>query len=56
MICNAEIRFALKEANIKHWQLAEMLNISEYTLCKRLRRELSENQKNEIMVLIETNK
>ena len=42
---NLDIRQALKENNIKHWQLAEALNIAEFTLCRKLRHELSEEKK-----------
>lgn len=50
---NLDIRQALKENNIKHWQLAEALNIAEFTLCRKLRHELSEEQKENIFAVIE---
>ena len=50
---NIDIRQALKENNIKHWQLADALNIAEFTLCRRLRYELSEEQKEKIFAVIE---
>lgn len=49
---NIQIREALKKANLKQWQLAEMLQIAETTLCRRLRKELSEDEKKEIIDLI----
>lgn len=49
---NIKIRQALKLANIKHWELAEMLEIAESTLCVKLRRELSEQEQNKILAII----
>ena len=46
---NIDIRQALKEKNIKDWQFADALNIAEFTLCRRLRYELSEEQKEKIL-------
>lgn len=53
---NIEIRNALKEAGIKHWELAELLNISESTMCVRLRKELSDDEKHRIISIIKANK
>ena len=50
---NLDIRQALKENNIKHWQLADALNIAEFTLCRKLRHELSKEQKENIFAVIE---
>lgn len=52
---NALIREALKEYNLKQWELADLLGISEYTLCKRLRKELPEEEKKRIVAIIKTN-
>lgn len=49
---NNEIREALKEANMKQWQLAELLHISEFTLSRKLRKEIPEDEKKEIISLI----
>lgn len=49
---NNEIREALKEANMKQWQLAELLHISEFTLSRKLRKEIPEDEKREIISLI----
>lgn len=51
-MANFEIRTALKKANLKQWQLAEMLQISEFTLSRKLRKELSNEDKNKIKQLI----
>lgn len=52
MKANVEIRKALSEANIKQWELAEMMQIAETTLCRKLRKELPEDEKEEILDLI----
>ena len=49
---NSKIRNALKDANIKQWELAEMLGIAETTLCVKLRRELPDREQEQIMKLI----
>lgn len=38
---------------MKQWQLADLLEISEYTLCKRLRKELPESEQKKIISIIE---
>ena len=50
---NHEIKDALKEANLKQWQLAELLQISEFTLSRKLRNELPEADKKEILEVIQ---
>lgn len=54
-MCNVEIREALQKAHLKQWELADLLRVSEYTLCKWLRRELPEERKAEILELIRKN-
>ena len=49
---HSKIRNALKDANIKQWELAEMLGIAETTLCVKLRRELPDREQEQIMKLI----
>lgn len=49
---NREIKDALKNANMKQWQLAEMMNISEFTLSRKFRKEMPEEVKKEILKLI----
>ena len=46
---NKEIRTALRTNDIKQWQLAEAIGISEFTLCRRLRKELDEQEKKQMM-------
>ena len=49
---NMEIRQRLKECNIKHWELADLLGISESTLCVKLRKELPDNDRERILCVI----
>ncbi len=50
---NADIRGAAKAANVKLWQIAEELGIADFTLSRRLRHELSEQQKVEVFEAIQ---
>ncbi len=53
---NIKIREALKNANMKHWELAELMGISHYTLSVRLRKELPEAEQERIIALIQNNR
>ena len=53
---NLNIRNVLIQNNMKQWQLADHLGISEYTLCKKLRRELPEQEQKRIIEVILENK
>lgn len=50
---NLKIRLKLKDANLMQWELAEILKISEATMCKNLRKELDEKEQNRIIRIIE---
>ena len=50
---NVEIRYAYMRAGIKQWQLAVALGISETHLSKKLRFELSQEEKNRILGVID---
>lgn len=50
---NHVIREALKASGMKQWELAEQLNVSEFTLSRKLRKEFSEDEKQKILKLIE---
>lgn len=52
-MANSDIRKTLKKYNLKHWQLAEELKISEFKLCRMFRHELSDEEKNEIIKAID---
>jgi AraC-like DNA-binding protein len=49
---NMKIREELKRHGIKHWELAEALGVSEFTLTRRFRKEFSESKTKEIMEVI----
>ena len=53
---NVEVRKAMFEANMKQWQLAELLGITEWTLSRKLRKELPEEEKKAILDLIKNQK
>lgn len=42
---NYDVRTEMFKHNIKQWELAEQLQISEFTLCRKLRHELSKEDK-----------
>lgn len=50
---NIDIRKKLKEVNIKQWELADKLIISEMSLVRKLRYELPEEEKQKIFSAIE---
>jgi len=52
LIRNTEIRKAIKEAHIYSYEVAEALNIHENTLYRMLRKQISEEKKEEIMKII----
>ncbi len=49
---NERIRRELKKAHITQWQLADLLNISENSMYRKLRHELSEIEQDRIVALI----
>ena len=49
---NLDIRNLVKRHKIKLWQIAETLGMSDCTFSRKLRHELSENQKQEIRKII----
>ena len=49
---NLDIREKLKEANIKQWELADQLGIAEMTLVRKLRYELTEEEKQKVFLII----
>ena len=51
---NQDIKEALRNASLKQWQLAKQLGISEFTLVRWLRDELSAERKTAIYSAIET--
>lgn len=53
---NIRIRTALLDAKMKQWELADALGVSEYTMCKRLRKELPKEEQEKIIRLIQERK
>lgn len=50
---NVEIRSAYMLAGIKQWQLAEAMGISETHLSRKMRKELPQEEKKNILELID---
>lgn len=50
---NVAIRTAAKQAGVQQWRIAEEMQIGETTLCRRMRKELPETEKREILKIIE---
>lgn len=44
-MCNKDLRDEMRIANIRQWEVAEAIGISEMTMVKWLRRELDDNKK-----------
>ena len=55
-MANEIIRTALMKAHLKQWELAEILGLSESVLCRRLRHELSDDDREYIITKIEHNR
>lgn len=47
-MANEDIRYLIKEECLKHWKLAQRLGISEATLVRKLRKELTTEEKEKI--------
>ena len=52
MIKNLEIRQKLLESDVKQWQVARKLNISESAMSRKLRVTLTEDERQEILKAI----
>ena len=52
MVANVIIRRQARALGVPLWQIAKHLGISEATMTRRLRSELSENEKAEILEII----
>lgn len=49
---NKIIRFAIIESGLKYYELADLLGISEATLGRKLRKELPEEEQEQIVEII----
>lgn len=45
MLANADIRTTAQEKGVRLWEIAEYLKISDPTMTRKLRKELSEKEK-----------
>ena len=50
---NTDIRAAAKLKNIKLWQIAAQLNMNDGNFSRKLRKELSDTEKADIMQIID---
>lgn len=50
---NQDIRRAAAGAGVKLWQIAEEMGIADYSLSRRLRKELPQEEKDKISAIIE---
>lgn len=50
---NLEIRLMAAGRGIKLWQIADSLGISDCTFSRKLRKEITESEKQEIFAIIE---
>lgn len=49
---NKDIRETIKESGVKYWQIAERMNINDGNFSRKLRRELSQSEKDQITEII----
>ena len=50
---NMELRSSAKKHQVRHWQIARELGISEFSFSRKLRDDLSTEEKNKILDIIE---
>lgn len=50
---NQDIRRAATGSSVKLWQIAEVLGIADYNFSRKLRKELSVNEKEKIFSIID---
>lgn len=50
---NQDLRATAKSKNVRLWEIAEKLNISEPTMTRKLRRELPPEEKAQIFAIID---
>ncbi len=51
---NKEIKEAARKAGVFHYEIAERLNIQESAFSRKLRRELPDQEKKELLEIIKT--
>ena len=50
---NQDVRNAAARTGVKLWQVADALGIADTTLCRRMRKELPQEEKNKIFGIID---
>lgn len=50
---NLDIRQRAKDAKVRLWEIADYLGMSDVTFCRRLRHELSQEEKDRVISAIE---
>lgn len=53
---NERIKEAMKRQGLKQWEVAELIGISEFTMCRKMRHELPAEEQDQIVRLIEERK
>lgn len=53
-MCNKDLRDEFRIANVKQWQVADAMGVSEMTLVRWLRKELSEREKTKVREAIKS--
>lgn len=53
MLANTDIRETAKKKDVRLWEIAEYLNVSDPTMTRKLRRELPTNEKQRILAIID---
>lgn len=52
-MANEELRNKIRIANVRHWQIAHELGISEETLCRHLRFELPQAERERLLAALD---
>ncbi len=53
MLANKKIRITAKEKGVRLWEVAEVMNISDPTMTRKLRKELPTAEKEHILSIID---
>lgn len=53
---NEKLKNAMKETHLKQWQVADLMGINEFSLSRKLRYELPEEEQQRIIDLIHSAK
>lgn len=53
MLANTDVRETAKKKDVRLWEIAEYLNVSDPTMTRKLRRELPISEKQRILAIID---